>query len=367
MKQAIRWISLILLLTLVAGGMIACLPESSGQTKQTSNCDEYSPTFRQVCMDVGINIIGEKKSEVFLNEEKNECVYTTNLLMCYDLSLSLPQVRLQPLTKHVFLGPEAQYINENVTCDIDPRLKTLDDSIQARNLNVGKLVTCPDYSNGKIVQFRENIGYWVPLHDPKAKAEVIPLGRLACDQYGGCENVLNNSSPQTQAPKIFPCAQTFERINLGAEIGLPVFQAQNYDFKDSMGRITKHCDHLLVFAGMAFCMSADCLQFEALPLGADYGAKTLPIQTQAEMLDRTYFIETSPGEGFFVYRRMDQWMSPRGGYALFGLPISAPQTLPDGKIYQCFKNVCLLYDPFLTKEQGDITAYSTTLSSINSN
>jgi hypothetical protein len=351
MKKAISGIFVITLLTLVIGGIVACAPKPSAFVPGI--CEQLENPFRDFCDRVGGEIIGKPLSTL-LDFDGTECQFTTNFLLCYDKK-KISRVKLYPLSTLLYFGTEAKFVSEqDQTCGLDPDFERLDKKISSESINTGRLLTCPiyDYDGGQKYQFRENLAYSISITDPNAEAVLIPLGEKACRQYGGCDFVLKNGQVQPDLP--LPCTDQFDRIGFG----------------DLTGRLatipfsTDGCNHVVIFAGVAFCMSDDCSSFRALPLGTHYGVSSLPDYKNEQYPYRSRFYSVEGDLGFHVLSEIDNFIVEHGGYEISGEPISAAYSQTDPAIWrQCFENYCVDYNMTLPRGQnikliplGDIAA-----------
>ncbi len=340
MRKAISWISMIFLLTLIAGGIVACLPIQS--TPAPAVCQQLDIPFRDFCNKVGAEKIGTPISPLF-EFDGQECQFTTNVLLCYETK-QLSRVKLFPLSRLLYFGAEANFVPEgDQSCQLDADFQPLENKITNQGVKVGQLLTCPiyDYSGGQKYQFRENVAYAISLTDPEAQPSLMNLGKMACDQYGGCEKVLKNGKVQPTEP--LPCTAQLDRLGLGDLTG----QLTAVPFA------TDECDHVVIFAGIAFCMSDDCMNFRALPLGSYYGISTDPVPYNEQYAYRSRFYVVQGDLGYHVLSEIDFFITEHGGYEISGQPISEAYATDNPAIWrQCFQNYCVEYDMTLPRGQN---------------
>lgn len=291
----------------------------------------------------GVEIAGPAISHLFQNNNAY-CQYTTNLLMCYNPT--------QPENERFYLAA----LGVQMGVHDDPVLVSRPESRMVAGYEVyaefvqrfdnfqgtryaGRPLTQLRYneSQNRIEQYFENIGFYRRLDAPAGQVELIPYGRIQCEQICQTGPELATYAMlggEADVPQVF--TTQLMRIQGVQMIGQPM----TTPYRTADGGIEQVYERAVLYAPDG---DVTRMQFKPVPLILGL-AFTLPAEKLND--DRMVFYQTQDRLGYNVPRIFDAMIAKRGGMEISGKPISEIIKVDGHNLYrQCFENYCLDYDP----------------------
>lgn len=193
-----------------------------------------------------------------------------------------------------------------------------------------------NYEQGRIEQYFEKVGFYLPFNQPAETAKLIPYGALACN---GCSDTAEvNTFRATAAGINSPFSPFLDRLGGPQLSGKPLAPA----YVAADGNVEQVFENVVVYAPQN-----DPLALRFRPIAAILGMPVAePGKRLYGMQENMVFYPTSGELGYHVPVMFDQRLTASGGMNYSGLPLSDPYQDPtDNVTRQCFQSYCLDYDP----------------------
>jgi hypothetical protein len=334
----------ILTLSVLATIAVACSDGSGIKPGSDSNAYLIDPQFREFYNELGgRDILGQAISPVFY-QEGLKCQYTNNALLIYDPQASDHlRLRLGPLGLRLAVTeppvvapaqPDGRYIDGHyVFNEFMPILEKL-----GGVRHVGRPLTEVHYNpeERSYEQYFENLGFSHPEGGVDGEVTLLPYGDMVCgDKCVPPESKQaeynTKQPPATVAPQFKDFVASFGRDFTGFALTEPMLGPD--------GRVEQ------VFENLVLIESADEPSgFTLQPLPEKVGILPAPLVDNSSMPDLP-FLPIKGGKGFHLPVYFGDYISRHGSFSVTGLPITEPEQLAGQVSRQCFRHLCLKYDP----------------------
>jgi hypothetical protein len=333
----------ILTLSVLASIAIACSDGSGIPPGGSSSVYRIDPQFREFYNELGgRDVLGEAISPVFF-ENGLKCQYTNNGLLIYDPQGSdHMRLRLGPLGLRLGVTeppveappqPDERYIEgHNVFDEFMPLFEKL-----GGVRYVGRPLTEVHYNpeQKSYQQYFENLGFSHAEGAVAGQVTLLPYGDMVCgDECApGGKRVENQSKqpPATVAPQ-------FKDIVTSLGMDFTGF-ALTDSYQGPDGRMEQ------VFENVVLVENADDQAGIALrPLPESVGILPEPMVSDSHDNDLLFF-PVEGGKGFYMPRYFNDYILQHAGFGVAGPPINGLAQSDNQVARQCFKNLCLKYDP----------------------
>lgn len=343
--KSIKRFILFSILILLAALLQACSNGlSAGNSASVETGLPVDPVMREFYRALGgAETAGPAISNLFQSGSAY-CQYAANFLMCYNPTL--------PESERYYLAA----LGAQMGVRDDPALIAPPDSRVVGGYEIyaefarqfdqfqgaryaGRPLTQLRYneSQNRIEQYFENIGFYRRLDVPAGQVQLIPYGRIECEQI--CQTgpeLAAYAMPGGEAdvPQVF--TTQLMRIQGVQMIGQPL--TTPYNTID--GGIEQVYERAVLYAPDG---DVTRMQFKPAPLILGL-AFSLPVEKMDDA--RMVFYPVQGELGYNVPLIFDAVIAGRGGMEISGKPISEIIKLEGQEIYrQCFENYCLDYDP----------------------
>lgn len=334
----------ILTLSVLATLAVACSDASGIRPGSDRSAYLIDPQFREFYNELGgSDILGQAISPVFY-EEGLKCQYTNNALLIYDSQSSdHMRFRLGPLGLRLAVAeppveappqPDGRYIDGHYVFDeFMPLLEKL-----GGVRYVGRPLTEVHHNpqEKSYEQYFENLAFSHPEGAANGVVTLLPYGDMVCGDKclpPDSKQAEGNTKepPATVAPQFKDFVASFGRDFTGFALTEPVVGPD--------GRVEQ------VFENLVLVESADePAGFTLQPLPEKVGILPAPMVENSSMPDFP-FLPIEAGKGFHLPVYFGDYISRHGSFNVTGLPINEPEQLADQVAHQCFRHLCLKYDP----------------------
>jgi len=343
---------LMLMIILISMGLSACSGGSQGsEVRAAGKTYEVSPGFREFYQTLGgSDVLGPAISENFAFESFY-CQYTVNALMCMNPSATdASRFSLYPLGIPMSIreDPAANPAQGNgrlvngyeIYEEFLPLYDQLSGSQYAGNpLTQARL----NYSQQRIEQFFENVGFYRKFSDPPGQVHLLAYGAYSCEancNYSpSIDAVVINTSKQVEDQ---PFLAGLGKIGAATIFGSPLTQP----YIASDGNEEQVYENAVLYAP-----PGNITQIRLRPLSILlHQNQTPPGPKVYGSQDGVVFYPTSGELGYHVPMDFDQFISAHGGMEISGKPIAEVFEYSSGVYRQCFENYCLDYSPSAGQE-----------------
>jgi hypothetical protein len=334
----------ILTLSILASIAVACSDGSGLPPGGNSSVYRIDPQFREFYNELGgRDVLGEAISPVFF-ENGLKCQYTNNVLLIYDSQESdHMRLRLGPLGLRLGVSeppveapsqPDKRYIEgHNIFDEFMPLFEKLG-GVRYVGRPLTEVHYNPDEKSNE--QYFENLGFSHPEGAAAGKVALLPYGDMVCgDECAPADSKLvernTKEPPATVAPQFKDFVASFGRDFTGFALTEPVLGPD--------GRVEQ------VFENLVLVESTDEPSgFTLRPLPEKVGILPEAMVDDNDISDMP-FLPIADGKGFHLPVYFGDYIFNHGSFNVTGLPINEPEQLTDQVARQCFKNLCLKYDP----------------------
>jgi hypothetical protein len=333
----------ILTLSVLASIAVACSDGSGIPPGGNSSVYRIDPQFREFYNELGgRDVLGDAISPVFF-ENGLKCQYTNNALLIYDPQGSdHMRLRLGPLglrltvaepPVEVPLQPDEHYFEgHNIFDEFMPLFEKL-----GGVRYVGRPLTEVHFNpeEKSYEQYFENLGFSHAEGAVASEVTLLPYGDMVCgDECAPGEKRAENEGKQPPAT----VAPQFKDIVTSLGMDFTGF-ALTDPYTGSDGRVEQ------VFENVVLVENSDKQAGITLrPLPESVGILPEPMVPDNHDNDMLFF-PVEGGKGYYMLRYFNEYILQHAGFTIAGPPINGPAQLDDQVARQCFKNLCLKYDP----------------------
>jgi len=319
---------------------------SNGRPQAAGKTYEVAPGFREFYQTLGgEEVLGPAISENFAFESY-QCQYTVNVLMCMNpASTDAARFSLYPLgiPMNIREDPAAnptqgtgRVINGyEIYEEFLPLYDALAGSQYAGNpLTQVRL----NYSQQRIEQFFENVGFYRKFSDPPGQVYLLAYGAFSCEKncsYSPSVDALIISSDQAvdDQPFLAGLGKIGGATIFGSPLTQPYIAADGYE--------EQVYENAVLYAppGNTSAVKLRPLSTLLNQAHSDPGPKVYGSQ------EGVVFYPTAGELGYHVPIDFDRFISAHGGLEVSGNPIAEVFEFSSGVYRQCFENYCLDYSP----------------------
>lgn len=325
--------------------LLAGCGKNAGKSQAAGKTFEIAPSFREFYQTLGgEDLLGPAISESF-QFDTSQCQYTVDALMCMNPSATdSSRFSLYPLgsTMNVREDPSSNPVQENGRVvngySIYEEFTTLYDQLGQQYAGAPLTQVRLNYSQQRIEQFFENVGFYRRFSDPQGQVHLLAYGAYTCEekcQYSPSVDALiidTNKAVDDQ-----PFLPTLGRMGGATVFGDPLTQP----YIASDGYEEQVYANAVIYAPAGNTTS---VKLRPLPLllnlmHTEPGPKTYSSQ------DGVVFYPVEGELGYHVPLDFDRFIASHGGLEISGNPIAEVMEYSAGVYRQCFENYCLDYTP----------------------
>lgn len=354
----------LLILVLLILGLVVIVVTKNGPLRPSSEPDtttkyEVAPRFREFYFEKGgESVLGYVISPLFYDREGNEYQYTTKVLMVYNPSKDESnRFGFGPIGLDLDIQNQLT-LSQNVdkAYSVYPAFEHLHKKLGGEAY-VGKPISPAlfDYENKRIVQYFENVGFFIDESKATDNVGLLYYGLWKCAKAcgGTAEDsmaIINLSVGRNYLLERF--AQALTEDITGKKLSEPI--------------ITDNGEVIGFYVNLAIYSKIDDPQsVNILPLPLLLGVqRDIPERKTDLQITDEYIFYSQEGEiGYKIFKPLLEYFSRYGGIAFTGAPITHPEKLPGSERYrQCFEHICVTYStespPMVSLEPLGYTYYN---------
>ena len=336
-----RWNGIVIVF-LIAGLLLTACGSGSSNASQTTY--QISPTFRELYEKLGgEDVLGAAISKTF-TRDSFECQYTVNVLICVN-----PQATD---SSRLFFYPLANAMNIREDPSQSPAQPgsavvdgyTIYDEFISLYTQLGAQFTGKpltqahiNYSQQRIEQYFENVGFYRKFSDPAGSVHMLAYGAYSC--LDKCNytplvdaSILNSSRASVDQPLLAGLSEIADTSILGAPLTQP------YIASDGM-------EEQVYTNAVVYAPANDLSSARLRPVSKLLNIPgTEPGPQKYTSRDGMVFYSTKGNKGYHVPLVFDEFIAAHGGRDFSGNPIDEVYQYSDSVFRQCFENYCLDYD-----------------------
>jgi hypothetical protein len=339
MRSRLSWL---IIFVSIAGLLLpACTPAGSGNAQTTY---QISPLFRELYEKLGgEDVLGPAISKSF-KLDSFECQYTTTVMICVNPQLTNDdRLFFYPLADGMNIQEDPGQSPAQTGSMVIDGYTVYDEFIALYNQLGGQLVGRPltqahiNYSQQRIEQYFENVGFYRKFSDPVGSAHLLAYGAYSCiDECSYTPlveaSILNASRAGQDQPLLAGLSEMGDTSILGNPLTQP------YIASDGMEE--QVYENVVLYAPLNNPSAAKLRPLSSL-LNIP---RTEPGTRQYSSSDGMVFYATDGSKGYHVPLVFDQFIAEHGGKDFSGNPIGEVFQYLDSIYRQCFENYCLDYD-----------------------
>lgn len=341
----------IIVLTIISLLLAGC-GSNAGKNQAAGKTYEVAPSFREFYQTLGgESILGPAISESF-SFDSSECQYTVNALMCMNpAATDSSRFMLYPLgaSMNVREDPSTSPTQDNSRVvngySIYEEFTALYDQLSGPRF-VGAPLTQVrlNYSQQRIEQFFENVGFYRRFSDPQGQVHLLAYGAYSCEdncQYSpSVDALIINTSKAVDDQPFLP---SLGRMGGATVFGDPLTQP----YIASDGYEEQVYENAVIYAPAGNTTS---VKLRPLPLLLNM-VHTEPGPKKYSSSDGVVFYPVEGENGYHVPIDFDRFIASHGGLEISGNPIAEVMEYTAGVYRQCFENYCLDYTPSAAEDQ----------------
>lgn len=340
--------ALLLILSLLLSGC----GKNAGKNQSYGKTVEVAPSFREFYQTLGGEaILGSAISESF-SFNSYECQYTVNALMCMNpAATDSDRFFLYPLglSMNIQEAPSASSTQENGRVvngySIYEEFTTLYDRLSAGRYAGAPLTQVRlNYSQQRIEQFFENVGFYRRFSDSPGQVHLLAYGAYSCEK--NCEYspsvdalIINSNKAVNDQPFLPSLGRMGGATVFGEPLTQPYIASDGYE--------EQVYENAVIFAPAG---NATSVKLRPLPLLLNM-VKTDPGPKKYSSSDGVVFYPVQGELGYHVPVDFDRFIASHGGLEISGNPIAEIMEYSAGVYRQCFENYCLDYTPSAPEDQ----------------
>lgn len=313
---------------------------------------QVAPSFREFYQSLGgENILGPAISKNY-TQDTYECQYTTNALMCLNpLVTDSTRFFLYPLGNQMGVYEDPSQSPAQEGSQVIDGYTIYDEFLPLFNqLSGEKLTGKPltqarlNYSQKRIEQYFENIGFYHKFSDPAGTVHLMAYGVFSCKSNCSFTASVDAAVSISANPaENQPLLNGLAKMGDTSVIGVPLTQA--YIAADDMEE--QVYENAVVYAPPDHLNEA---KLRALPLALNIIRGT-PGPQLYDSSSGVVFYPVDGKNGFHVPLDFDKFIANHGGRDYSGSPIMEVFQYDTNTYRQCFENYCLDYHPNLSDGQ----------------
>ncbi len=332
--------------------LAACSGNGNNGVLAAGKTYEVAPGFREFYQTLGgEDVLGPAISENF-SFQSLQCQYTVNTLLCMNpAATDASRFSLYPLgiPMNVREDPAASPTQGSGVVvngyEIYEEFLTLYEKLSGSQYAGAPLTQVRlNYSQQRIEQFFENVGFYRKFSDPPGQVHLLAYGAFSCEKncnYSPSVDALIISS--TQAVDDEPFLAGLGKIGGATIFGRPL--TQPYIASDGFEEQVYENAVLYAPPGNTSAVKLRPLSILLNLNRTDPGPKIYGSQ------DGVVFYPTSGELGYHVPLDFDRFITAHGGLDVSGNPIAEVYEVAPGTYRQCFENYCLDYNPLAESDK----------------
>lgn len=335
------WLCILALLML---GLAACAQSKNGVTTGGTTY-EVSSGFREVYRSLGgEEVLGPAISQSF-SYETYECQYTVTSLMCLNPSATgTSRYFLYPLGMALGVREEPVADAQSTSSFVVNGFPVYEEFIAPYNklsgvTFAGNPITQArmNYSQQRIEQYFENVGFYRNFSDPAGKVKLLAYGAASCGErcnYQPTVDAAIRPLDSMQTDQVFSAG--LEKIGDTTLFGAPLTQA--YLAADGMQE--QVYQNAVIYAAPG----SNAIHLRPVPMILGLPT-TIPAQKIYGSQEGMVFYPVDGALGYHVPILFDDFITAHGGIKISGYPIAEVSEILPGTYRQCFENYCIDYLP----------------------
>jgi hypothetical protein len=338
MRSSLRELIPILLVPVLL--LSACTAGGSDNSQTTY---QISPSFRELYEKLGgEDVLGPAISKSF-TIESFECQYTVSALICVNpQSVDSNRLFFYPLADAMGVREDPSQSPAQSGSTVIDGYTIYDEFLPLYNQLGGQYVGKPltqahiNYSQQRIEQYFENVGFYRKFSDPSGSAHMLAYGAFSCTDKCNYTPlvetlVLNSSRASQDQPLLAGLSEMADTSILGAPLTQP------YIASDGM-------EEQVYQNAVVYAPANDLGSARLRPLYSLLNLpQTEPVPQKYTSNDGMVFYATNGTKGYHVPLVFDHFIAAHGGRDFSGDPIDEVFPYSEDIYRQCFENYCLDY------------------------
>lgn len=331
-----------IVILLLLGLLLSACNSGSANASQTTY--QISPTFRELYEKLGgEGVLGAAISKTF-TQDSFECQYTVNVLICVNpQATDSSRLFFYPLANAMNIREDPSQSPAQPGTNVVDGYTIYDEFISIYNQLGAQFTGRPltqahiNYSQQRIEQYFENVGFYRKFSDPAGSVHLLAYGAYSC--LDKCNytplveaSILNSSRASLDQPLLAGLSEIADTSILGEPLTQPYIASDGMEEQ--------------VYTNAVVCAPVNDLNSARLrPVSTLLQIpQTEPGPQKYTSHDGMVFYATKGNKGYHVPLVFDQFIAAHGGKNFSGNPIDEVYQYSATIFRQCFENYCLDYD-----------------------